>query len=106
MRILGAVLLASLVLFAPAVAAAERGGTEHHQQRKLAKHKQYTQDRQQKKLARRLRRFDRLVERFDRNGDGVVSADEAPRKLEKLRRFDRNGDGWLDRDELMIRRRR
>ena len=56
-----------------------------------------------KKLAKRQRRFDRLVERFDANGDGVVSAEEAPRQVRKLQRFDRNGDGWLDRDELMVR---
>lgn len=103
MRILGAVLLAALVMFAPSAAEAGRRPAEHHQQGKLKKHKK---QKQMKKLRKRLKRFDRLVAKFDRNGDGVVSADEAPRQLEKLRRFDRNGDGWLDRDELLIRRRR
>jgi Ca2+-binding EF-hand superfamily protein len=38
-----------------------------------------------------------LVQRFDRNGDGVVSPDEMPPGMaRRLQRLDRNGDGWLD----------
>lgn len=38
-----------------------------------------------------------LVQRFDRNGDGVVSPDEIPPGVaRRLQRLDRNRDGWLD----------
>ena len=38
-----------------------------------------------------------LVQRYDRNGDGVVSPDEMPPGMaRRLQRLDRNGDGWLD----------
>jgi hypothetical protein len=47
--------------------------------------------------ARREARLRALVQRFDRNGDGVVSPDEVPPGVaRKLQRLDRNGDGWLD----------
>lgn len=51
--------------------------------------------------ARQDERIRRLIQRFDRNGDGVVSPDEMPPGLaRRLERLDRNGDGWLDqRDE-------
>ena len=47
--------------------------------------------------ARREARMRELVQRFDRNGDGVVSPDEMPPGMaRRLQRLDRNGDGWLD----------
>lgn len=46
---------------------------------------------------RREERMRRLVERYDRNRDGVVSPDEMPSGMaHKLRPLDRNHDGWLD----------
>ena len=49
--------------------------------------------------------FDRVIRRFDRNGDGVLGPGEVPPRLvHKLRRLDKNGDGWLTRDEVMHRR--
>jgi hypothetical protein len=49
------------------------------------------------RAARRAARNRALVERFDRNGDGVVTPDEMPPGMaRRLRRLDRNGDGWLD----------
>jgi hypothetical protein len=53
---------------------------------------------------RRAKRFDRVIRRFDRNGDGVLGPREVPPRLvHKLRRLDRNGDGWLTRDEVTRR---
>jgi EF hand domain-containing protein len=51
--------------------------------------------------ARQQQRIQRLIQRFDRNGDGVVSPDEMPPGVaRRLQQLDRNGDGWLDqRDE-------
>jgi hypothetical protein len=50
-----------------------------------------------RRTERRDARNRALVERFDRNGDGVVTPDEMPPGMaRKLRRLDRNGDGWLD----------
>lgn len=47
--------------------------------------------------ARQEQRIRRLVQRFDRNGDGVVSPDEMPPGLaRRMQQLDRNGDGWLD----------
>jgi hypothetical protein len=46
---------------------------------------------------RRNERIRRLVERFDRNGDGVISPDEMPPGMARRPRpLDRNGDGSLD----------
>jgi hypothetical protein len=46
---------------------------------------------------RRSERIRRLVERFDRNGDGVISPDEMPPGMARRPRpLDRNGDGSLD----------
>ena len=51
--------------------------------------------------ARRQARMRALVQRYDRNGDGVVTPDEMPPGVaRRLQPLDRNGDGWLDeRDE-------
>ena len=50
---------------------------------------------------RREARMRALVQRYDRNGDGVVTPDEMPPgAARRLQSLDRNGDGWLDeRDE-------
>jgi hypothetical protein len=51
-------------------------------------------------LRGQLRRH-KLVDRYDRNGDGVVGPDEMPPGVaERLRWRDRDRDGWLDDDEL------
>jgi EF hand len=43
------------------------------------------------------RQRERIIERYDRNGDGNVGPDEMPPGLaRKLRRLDRNRDGWVD----------
>ena len=52
---------------------------------------------------KRQRRFDpqQFFERLDRNGDGVLTKDELPERLqERLERLDQNQDGKLTRDEL------
>lgn len=51
--------------------------------------------------ARRQARMRALVQRYDRNGDGVVTPDEMPPGVaRRLQPLDRNGDGWIDdRDE-------
>lgn len=47
--------------------------------------------------ARRDARIRSMVERYDQNGDGVVTPDEMPPGMaRRLQRLDRNGDGWLD----------
>jgi len=55
--------------------------------------------------ARREARIRALVQRFDRNGDGVVSPDEMPPGMaRRLQRLDRNGDGWLDDRDARVPR--
>jgi hypothetical protein len=47
--------------------------------------------------ARRQARMRALVQRYDRNGDGVVTPDEMPPGVaRRLQPLDRNRDGWLD----------
>lgn len=42
-----------------------------------------------------------VIERFDTNGDGLISKDEAPeRMLDRWDIHDTNGDGFIDLDEL------
>src|SRR5689334_7439349 len=49
----------------------------------------------------RMKMFKKMIRKLDTNGDGVVGPGEAPpRLIEKLRRFDRNGDGWITADDL------
>jgi Ca2+-binding EF-hand superfamily protein len=44
---------------------------------------------------------DQLLKRFDKDGDGKLSKDEAPPRLtDTFARIDRNGDGRLDRSEI------
>jgi len=47
-------------------------------------------------------RVDALLQRFDRDGDGALNRDEAPRQIpdRAFNFFDRNNDGRLDRTEL------
>ncbi len=48
------------------------------------------------------RRFDaeRMFERFDSNGDGEITPDEIPQRVQRMMQLDRNGDGVLTREEL------
>lgn len=44
---------------------------------------------------------DAMLERFDANGDGVLTKDELPeRAQQRFERMDANGDGQVSRDEL------
>ena len=53
--------------------------------------------RQQMRDARRAQRLNRIIQRYDANGDGVVGPDEAPPRVQqRLRKLDRNHDGWVD----------
>ncbi len=40
-----------------------------------------------------------FIQRFDRNGDGLVSIDEFPGSERRFDRLDSNGDGTIDADE-------
>jgi len=48
------------------------------------------------------RRFDpeRMFERLDSNGDGEITPDEIPQRVQRMMQLDRNGDGVLTREEL------
>lgn len=52
------------------------------------------------KAARREARFDKVIEKLDQNGDGLVGPEEAGDRFERLQRFDANGDGWVTREEM------
>lgn len=55
------------------------------------------QERRAEARERRDARMRGLVQRYDRNGDGVVGPDEMPPGMaRRLRPLDRNRDGWLD----------
>lgn len=46
------------------------------------------------------RAWEYLRERYDRNGDGRISAEEYPRGKEAFARLDRNGDARLDASDF------
>lgn len=48
----------------------------------------------------RPRSFDDLLKEFDKNGDGVLTADECGDRWERLKRLDKNGDGTVTREEF------
>ncbi len=65
-------------------------------------------DRRERRQAKRMRRqmkIQKLIRKFDKNGDGNLGPGELPPRLQdRLRRFDRNGDGWIDqRDQMQPR---
>ncbi len=43
---------------------------------------------------------ERMFERFDSNGDGEITPDEIPQRVQRRMQLDRNGDGVLTREEL------
>ena len=46
-------------------------------------------------------RRERLIQRFDLNGDGNLGPGEVPPRVKnRLRKIDRNDDGWIGTDEL------
>ena len=115
-----AVLLAALIAFSPAVAAADGDRRAERKQRLIERFDadgdgrltgaEKKRAKKAKKLRKRrlraARRFDRIVARLDANGDGLVGPDEAGDRFERLQRFDTNGDGWVTRDELTAKRKR
>ncbi len=48
------------------------------------------------------RRFDpeRMFERLDINGDGEITSDELPQRVQRMMQLDQNDDGVLTREEL------
>ena len=45
---------------------------------------------------------DMFFQRFDQNGDGVVSQDEFKGPPQHFKQFDKNNDGVIERDEAPI----
>jgi len=127
---LPAVLLAALVTLSPALALADDSGGDVRILRKQMKQRmieKYDADgdgrltgaekkqakkamkaakrkmrkaRRLAKAARREARFDKVIEKLDQNGDGLVGPEEAGDRFERLQRFDANGDGWVTREEM------
>lgn len=44
--------------------------------------------------------FQRMFERLDINGDGEITSDELPQRVQRMMQLDQNGDGVLTREEL------
>ena len=44
--------------------------------------------------------FQRMFERLDINGDGEITPDELPQRVQRMMQLDLNGDGVLTREEL------
>lgn len=127
---LPAVLLAALITLSPAVALADDSGGDVRILRKQMKQRmieKYDADgdgrltgaekkqakrakkaakrkmraaRRLAKAARREARFDKVIEKLDQNGDGLVGPEEAGDRFQRLQRFDANGDGWVTREEM------
>jgi Ca2+-binding EF-hand superfamily protein len=64
----------------------------------------------ERKLARqdgqevRARKLQKLIRKYDLDGDGNVGPGEMPPRMAKrLRRLDRNGDGWVDQNDFNAR---
>ena len=80
----------------------ERGGLRKPGQGKLTKEER--EARQAERKARRMAQIQKIVDkRFaekDTNGDGLLTAAEAPRLFERQGKADTNGDGALSKAEL------
>jgi hypothetical protein len=82
-----------ILLFALAIAAAPSlAAADDHRPRQAHKKK--------KGALKRMKRFMKAIERFDADGDGVLSEAEVGDRFAKLRRFDHNGDGWVTAGEM------
>jgi hypothetical protein len=44
--------------------------------------------------------FQGMFERLDINGDGEITSDELPQRVQRMMQLDQNGDGVLTREEL------
>jgi hypothetical protein len=72
-------------------------GREANREAGLANREADREARRADREARRQARMRALVQRYDRNGDGVVTPDEMPPGVaRRLQPLDRNGDGWID----------
>lgn len=73
---------------------------------RVAAHRKPRLDPQQRAARRRSIRAEaeKFLRQLDKNGDGIVIADETPEVFRRFgfRRMDRNGDGRIDRDEIEV----
>jgi hypothetical protein len=89
---LGRLVLASLILLTPTLAAAD----DQRAAGKPGKHQKH------KRVKKLLRKFDKMIVKLDRDGDGRLGPDEVGDRFARFAQFDADGDGWVTRDEIII----
>ena len=70
------------------------------QQTAATQREQTVTRRRTERRARMAKRFAARFKKIDKNGDGVISRDEWPRKARAFDRIDSNHDGVVSTDEL------
>ncbi len=89
---------AALLLAVPAIAIAHEGGKHGHHGKRGAHFERLDADKDGKVSAEEAGAISaRAFQRADKNGDGVITPDEAPRLFERI---DANDDGQITAEEL------
>ncbi len=95
---LGRLVLASLILLTPTLAAADRDPYAR-KAGKIGKAGKHEKHERVKKL---LRKFDKMIVKLDQDGDGKLGPGEVGNRFARFARFDADGDGWVTREEIII----